>query len=80
MKVLLGRAFSHHIYVFLGPHVEFSQMANSIQMELAHFLFHEVMHDTQAFVVSVLPISGAGIIWHAPNCSCIFEILGHLLV
>jgi hypothetical protein len=70
--------FLTNFYVFLGRYVEFPEIAVSIQMDLAHFLFTEVMHDKQVFGVSLLLISGTGMTWHARNCSCIFEISGYL--
>jgi hypothetical protein len=79
MKVLLGRAFAHQFYVFLGRYVEFPQITVSIQMDLAHFLFPKGMHDKQVLGVSILLISGTGMTWHACNCSCIFEMWDHLL-
>jgi hypothetical protein len=66
-------------YVLMGRYVELPQIAVSIQMDLAHFLVSEVMHDKQAFGVSLFLISGTGMTWHGRNCSCIFEILGYLL-
>jgi hypothetical protein len=54
-------------------------MAVSIQMDWAHFLFPEVMHDKQVFGLSFLLISGTGNTWHARNSSCIFEMWGHLV-
>jgi hypothetical protein len=71
--------FLTNFYAFLGRYVEFSQIAVSIQMELAHFLFPKVMHDKHVFGVSLLLISGTGMTWHASICFCILKILGHLL-
>jgi hypothetical protein len=45
--------FLTNFYVFLSRDVEFSQIAVSILIDLAHFLFPEAMHDKQAFGVSL---------------------------
>jgi hypothetical protein len=59
MKVLSWDVrFLTTFYVFLGRYVEYSQIAVSIQMDLVHFLFPDVMHDKQVFVVSLLLING----------------------
>jgi hypothetical protein len=71
--------FLTNFYVFLRRYVEFPEIAVSIQMDLADFLFPKVMHDKQEFGVSLLLISGIGMTWHARNGSCSFEMWGHLL-
>jgi hypothetical protein len=74
MSALLGHAFLTNFYVFLRRYVEFPQIAVSIQMDLAHFLFPKVTHDKQMFGVSLFLIGGTGMTWHARNWSCIFEM------
>jgi hypothetical protein len=46
--------FLTNFYIFLDRYVEFPQVAVLIQLDLAHFLFPEVMHDMKTFGVSLL--------------------------